>query len=118
MFATLQAKVIASVMGFVLLVGAVSAGYAIYEHQAAQLVTVRAALATAQATADAAKKQAQGLAAAMDAQKSAQAAGQVRQAQASKNIAAAAAAAPQVASTAVPESYWQAIYGSPASEAK
>lgn len=119
--ATLQAKLIAIALGALLLTGAGGAayvGYLKYEAERTAVTVAQSALANEQAKAAAAQAQASALSAAMDAQKTAAATAKTNRVAAGQALASAVAAAPAAASAIVPESYWEAIYGKPASEAQ
>jgi hypothetical protein len=115
MFATLEAKLIAAAVGLLILAGIAVGVYAGYEHnlaQKSQIQTLQADNAREAANTAAALQEASGLRAALTAKQSAQAAAKTTQHAATTRLASAVAASPTVASTVVPESYWQAIYGS------
>ncbi|CAB3795428.1 hypothetical protein [Pararobbsia alpina] len=115
MFATLEAKLIAVALGLFLLAGAAVGAYAAYEHnlaQKSQIQTLQADNAREAANTAAALQEASGLQAALTAASGAQASAKVTHHAAVTRLASAVAASPAVASTVVPESYWQAIYGS------
>jgi beta-phosphoglucomutase-like phosphatase (HAD superfamily) len=116
MLNTLEAKVLAALVCFLVLVGAGVGVYAEYEHSQAQDATISALQADnkqEKANTAAALGAAQSLAAALDAKAAAQAAASQTHTATVGRLAAAVAASPAVASTVVPESYWSAIYGSP-----
>jgi CBS domain containing-hemolysin-like protein len=114
MLNTLAEKVLSALLCLVLLLGTAVAVYAAFQHSAAQ----RAQIAQLQAQNDqerastaAALQAASSLGAALDAKAAAVSSAAQAHAAANGRVAAAVAAAPSVASTVVPEAYWQAVYG-------
>lgn len=117
MLATLQARLIAAAVCAALGLLACLAGYAAYVHmrtQAAEVAELTAQVSQEQAATAAALQAASAVSAALDARANSQAVAQARTQSTTKALAVAVAADPSVASQVVPESYWQAIYGSPA----
>jgi hypothetical protein len=113
---TLLEKILSAALGVVILLGAVLAVYAGFEHNAAQkaeIASLQADKDREAANAAAALQAASALSAALDAKAAAQAAATKNQTATAERLASAVAASPAAASVVVPESYWQAVYGSP-----
>lgn len=115
MLNTITEKVLSGLLGLLLVAGAGLAVYAGFEHNAAQKAQIeqlQADNAQEQANTAAAVQAASALGAALDAKATATAAATQSHAATASRLASAVAASPAVASEVVPESYWQAIYGS------
>ncbi|MGU2416033.1 hypothetical protein [Burkholderia cenocepacia] len=115
MFATLEAKALAvGVLAAVLVVasGALYAGYEHLQAQKAQIVQLQSQVKQEQANTAVALAAASAVSAALDAQAAAKGTAQARTTASTRALAQAVAASPAVASQVVPESYWQAVYGS------
>jgi hypothetical protein len=113
---TLMEKLLSAALGVVILVGAALAVYAGFEHSAAQTAQITQLQADNEreaANAAAALQAASALSAALDAKTAAQAAAVKNHNATTDRLASAVAASPAAASVVVPESYWQAVYGSP-----
>lgn len=115
MFVTLESKVIA---GLVAVIAALLLGFAMFDlygyvqAQRAQITALNTKVAIEQANTAAALSAEQALGAALDARAAATSTAQAHTAGTTAALATAVAAAPEAASTVVPESYWTAIYGS------
>ncbi|MGH1510546.1 hypothetical protein [Ralstonia solanacearum] len=100
-------------LGLVLAMG--TAGYLIDAHmrnQARQIEELQVKVANEQAATTAALSAYNSVSAALDAKQAAQVHATVSTQGTTKALASAVAASPTVAAQVVPESYWQAIYGS------
>jgi hypothetical protein len=121
MFVSLESKLIA---GLVAVIAALLLGFGMFDlygyvqNQRAQIASLTDKVAQEKSNTEAALTATQALGAALDARSTATTAAATRTAGVTTALAAAVAAAPEVASTAVPESYWRAIYGSPNDESK
>jgi disulfide bond formation protein DsbB len=114
MFKTVLERVLVVVLGVLMVAGAALGIYAAAQHskmQALQIEQLQKDVTQERAATTAALQAASALGAALDAKAAAQTTATQNHAALTTRLASAVAAAPAVASTVVPESYWLAIYG-------